>query len=92
MSTNTVFLIHKSSDGIKAAQIYGTSFLYAKSYPIPDSKDAHDSQTIKDLINEVGKPEKLLMDGAQVQTGTHITLLVKYQKYRHIWNLTSMIG
>ena len=81
MSTNTVFLTHKSSDGIKAAQIYGTSFLYAKSYPIPDSKDAHVGQTIKNLINEVGKPEKLLMDGAQVQTGTHITLMKIIRQY-----------
>ena len=81
MSTNTVFLTHKSLDGNKAAQIYGTSFLYNKSYPIPDSEDAHVGQTLKDLINEVGKPEKLLMNGAQVQTGTHTTFMKIMQQY-----------
>ena len=81
MSTDTVFFTHKSLDGNKAAQIYGTSFLYNKSYPIPDSKDAHVGQTLKDLINEVGKPAKLLMDGAQVQTGTHTTFMKIIRQY-----------
>jgi hypothetical protein len=37
MSTGTAFFTHKSLDGNKAAQIYGTTFLYNKSYPMPDS-------------------------------------------------------
>ena len=81
MSTDTAYFKHKLLDGSKAAQIYGTSFLYNKSYPIPDAKDVHVGQTLQDLINEVGAPSKILMDGAQVQTGTHTTFMKKCRKY-----------
>jgi hypothetical protein len=36
---------------------------------------------LKDLINEIGKPAKLLMDGAQVQTGTHKTFMKIIRQY-----------
>ena len=81
VSTDTAFFTHKSLDQNKAAQVYGTSFLYNKVYPIPEANDKHVGQTLKDFIHEIGKPLKLLMDGAQVQIGTHTTFKKVIRQY-----------
>jgi hypothetical protein len=48
----------------------------------------HVGQTLKDLINEIGKPSKLLMDGAQVQTGTHTTFMKIIRQYSFNYHIS----
>jgi hypothetical protein len=88
MSTDTALFSHKSLDGNKAAQIYGTSFLYNKAYPIPDGKDIHIGQTLQDLINKIGVPSKILMDGVQAQTSCQGTFMKKLRQFNISYHIS----
>ena len=66
MFTDTMFASTASRQGNKMAQIYSTSFGWARAHPMKRKGEAHETLTL--LFHQDGVPPTMVTDGLKEQT------------------------
>ena len=76
----------KSLNGNRYAQIMANKDFFAVAYPMTNKSGAGDS--LRQFINEYGRPEKLTFDGSQEQCGKKTEFMQNVRKYSINYHVT----
>ena len=76
----------KSMNGNRYAQIMANKDFFAVAYPMTNKSGAGDS--LRQFINEYGRPEKLTFDGSQEQCGNKTEFMQNIRKYSINYHVT----
>ena len=77
--TDTMDGRSKSLNGNRYAQVFANKDFFAMAYPMTNKAGAGDS--LRQFINEFGRPEKLTFDGSQEQCGRKTEFMANVRKY-----------
>jgi hypothetical protein len=76
----------KSMNGNRYAQVMANKDFFAVAYPMASKSAAGDS--LRQFINEYGRPEKLTFDGSQEQCGKKTEFMQNVRKYSINYHVT----